>query len=117
MLRGRFSFWIICMMSYVALSSVLWYGWVFVPIERLVYAMGWFCVFLVGVRSGGGAYSVLPITRPHVVQTISPFSLSFSMVVLLHSGQKSALCIRYPLFWSLWWLLLLFCWFCSLLFL
>jgi len=86
-------------MSMAAFSSVRCEVGIFVPIDALVYTMGWLGRFLVGVRSGGGAYSVLPITRPQVVQTISPFSWSCIRVVLLHSGQKSFLFIREVFLW------------------
>ena len=78
-------------MSKAVLSSVLLFAGVFVP-SGLVYAMGWGWVFLVvvgGVRFCGGVGSVLFITRPQFMQTISPFVLSSLMFVLWHSEHVS----------------------------
>ena len=78
-------------MSYAALSSVRLFEGIFVP-SGLVYAMGCGWVFLLvvgGVRSCGGVGSALFITRPHFMQTISPFVLSSMMFVLLHSEHVS----------------------------
>jgi hypothetical protein len=79
-------------MVYVVLSSVLLFEGVFVP-RGLVYAMGWGWVVLVvvvgGVLSCGGVGSVLFITRPQFLQTISPLVLSSMMFVLWHSEHCS----------------------------
>ena len=92
MVWGRPIWGIMWWMAYAVLISVLLFAGVFVP-RGLVYAMGWGFVFLVvvgGVRFCGGVGSVLFITRPQFMQTISPFVLSSLMFVLLHSEHCSA---------------------------
>lgn len=71
-------------MSWAMLSSMRCEGSISMPTELLVYAMVWLGSVL-GMRSSGGANSMLSITNPHVLQTISPFLLSTMMVLLLHS--------------------------------
>lgn len=91
MFCGNPSFGIRWWMSMAIFSSVRLLLGVFVPMAELVYIMGCLEAFLlvVDVLSCGGVNSVLPITRPQFMQTASPFSLSSSMFVLLHSGHFS----------------------------
>ena len=75
-------------MSWAVLSSRWCAASVSVPTAVLVYTMG-LVGSVLGMRSVGGANSVLPNTNPQVMHTLSPFVLSSLMFLLPHSMHFS----------------------------